>query len=138
MKKSLIAFITLCACINLYGQVDLAVKITHIKKIHGQVEICLYDSEENYMKDGKAMQCVWVDVEKDFVDHVFSSLPKGNYAVVTIHDVNGNKDLDTNFMGIPKEPYGFSNNPSTRFGPPTFEGASVALSTHGKVEIRLK
>jgi len=41
--------------------------------------------------------------------------------------------LDTNFLGIPKEPYGFSNNPSTLFGPPSFKKASFVLHLETKI-----
>jgi uncharacterized protein (DUF2141 family) len=38
-------------------------------------------------------------------------LPAGEYAVQVLHDENDNGKLDTNFMGMPTEGYGFSNNP---------------------------
>lgn len=51
----------------------------------------------------------------------FDSLPPGPKAVRLFHDENENADLDTNFFGIPSEGYGFSNNPRSRFGAPSFE-----------------
>lgn len=52
----------------------------------------------------------------------FDALPVGGYAVAVIHDENGNAKLDT-FAGIPREGFGFSNNPAIRFGPPRFAAA---------------
>ena len=63
---------------------------------------------------------------------VFDDIPFGKYAFVVYHDENGNRKLDLGFMRIPKEPYGFSNNPSTTFGPPNFEKASVNIQTAAK------
>ena len=57
---------------------------------------------------------------------VFSGLPSGTYALALIHDENGNGKLDT-MMGIPREGFGFSNNPAIRFGPPSFKSAGVAI-----------
>lgn len=54
-------------------------------------------------------------------------VPAGNWAVLAYQDENGNKELDRNFIGIPKENYGFSRNPVSRFGPPSFEDAAIAL-----------
>lgn len=45
----------------------------------------------------------------------------GRYALRVFQDLNGNGKLDTGWMGIPKEPYGFSNNAMGRFGPPAVE-----------------
>ncbi|GAB3370822.1 DUF2141 domain-containing protein [Massilia agri] len=54
-------------------------------------------------------------------------IPAGTWAVLAYQDENGNKELDRNFIGIPKENYGFSRNPVSRFGPPSFEDAAIAL-----------
>lgn len=65
-------------------------------------------------------------------------LPAGKYAVAVIHDENGNHKLDRNFLGIPKEGFGFANNPRVFMSPPSFQAASTQVScpeTH--LEIRL-
>ena len=41
---------------------------------------------------------------------------------------NENKKIDTNFLGIPKEPYGFSNQKKGRFGPPKFKEVVFKLN----------
>ena len=51
----------------------------------------------------------------------FEGLESGMYAVSLFHDENDNGKLDANFMGIPREPYAFSNNAKGFFGPPTFQ-----------------
>ncbi len=66
----------------------------------------------------------------------FEGLPSGTYALALIHDENGNGKLDT-MMGIPKEGFGFSNNPAIRFGPPSFASAGVAV-TSGQVDRTVK
>ena len=50
-----------------------------------------------------------------------TTVPTGNYAIAIYQDLNGNEKLDTNFLGIPKEPYGFSNNKIPIFSEPSFE-----------------
>ncbi len=54
-------------------------------------------------------------------------IPPGTWAVLAYQDENENKELDRNFIGIPKENYGFSRNPVSRFGPPSFEDAAIDL-----------
>lgn len=58
-------------------------------------------------------------------------LPVGEYAVSIYYDVNGNKDLDTNFIGIPKEPIALSNNATAKFGPPRYKDAVFLLPEEG-------
>ena len=52
-------------------------------------------------------------------------LAPGRYALSAFHDENDNGELDTNLMGIPSEGYGFGNDASAAFGPPSFEAAAV-------------
>lgn len=60
----------------------------------------------------------------------FDGLSPGRYAVMVIHDENGNGQLDTNLVGMPVEGYGFSNNPQV-MRKPTFDEAAFALPGDG-------
>lgn len=51
---------------------------------------------------------------------VVENLKPGKYAFKFFHDENNNNKLDVNWIGIPKEGFGFSNNPTMTFGPPSF------------------
>jgi uncharacterized protein (DUF2141 family) len=59
---------------------------------------------------------------------VIENLKPGKYAFKFFHDENMNDKLDTSWMGIPKEGFGFSNNPSMTFGPPSFDKTIFELS----------
>jgi uncharacterized protein (DUF2141 family) len=59
---------------------------------------------------------------------VMENLPPGDYGVVAIHDENKNHKLDRNFIGIPKEGFGFANNPHVGLGPPPFKAAIVHVT----------
>jgi len=56
---------------------------------------------------------------------VWQNLPPGDYAVAAIHDENSNHKLDRNFIGIPKEGFGFANNPHVALSAPAFSAAKV-------------
>ena len=69
----------------------------------------------------------------------FPDIAPGTYAVKVFHDVNDNALMDVNWVGIPKEPYGFSNDAMGTFGPPGFEQASFKVGAGAKVvRIRMK
>lgn len=58
----------------------------------------------------------------------FADLPPGRYAVGVVHDENGNHEVDANWMGYPKEGFGFTNNAKPRWnGPPRFESAAFVV-----------
>ncbi len=55
-------------------------------------------------------------------------LPYGEYAIAIFVDANGNGKMDKNFLGIPKEQYGFSNNVMGRMAAPSFEQAKFEVT----------
>ena len=59
---------------------------------------------------------------------VINDLPAGDYGVVAIHDENKNHKLDRNFIGIPKEGFGFANNPHVGLSAPSFDAAVVHVT----------
>jgi len=56
---------------------------------------------------------------------VWDNLPPGDYGVAVIHDENRNAKLDRNLIGIPKEGFGFANNPHVGLSAPPFQAAIV-------------
>lgn len=64
--------------------------------------------------------------------YVEFDLPPGEYAISTYHDTNNNDKLDRHFYGKPKEPYGFSNNITPRFGPPKYDACKFELGSSAK------
>jgi uncharacterized protein (DUF2141 family) len=70
---------------------------------------------------------------------VLENVVPGRYAVSFIHDENENKKLDTNFLGIPTEGFGFSRDAMGTFGPPGFDATAVnVLAGTGNVVMRAK
>jgi uncharacterized protein (DUF2141 family) len=104
----------------------LVVRVENIKDDKGQIGVALYNTESDFMK--KQFAGKFAPAKKEGVEVVFENLPPGEYAVSIMHDSNANGKIDTNFMGIPKEGYGFSNNVMGSFGPPSFEKAKFKLA----------
>jgi uncharacterized protein (DUF2141 family) len=105
---------------------SLTVKVEGIKDEEGTVLLALYTSKSDFLSDnifvGKKAH-----VQNGEATILIDDLPYGKYAISTFFDKNENGILDTNFIGIPREPYAFSMNPSSSFGPPSFEEASFLL-----------
>lgn len=67
----------------------------------------------------------------------FAGLAAGDYAVLAFHDENGNGRLDLNFLGIPREPLGFSNRYRGQ-GPPVFAAAAVPVGAAASVPVAVE
>tara|TARA_A100001035_G_scaffold193048_1_gene154354 strand:- start:190 stop:636 length:447 start_codon:yes stop_codon:yes gene_type:complete len=119
------------------------VKVNNIEK-KGEMHLAIYDDAEVFENDdgekgGAAkgiIQGVIEDVETGSVTYTFE-LPDGTYAIGIFVDKNYNNKMDRNLFGVPKEQFGFSNNAKGKFGPPSFEDASFAVSNDMKLEINL-
>jgi uncharacterized protein (DUF2141 family) len=114
---------------------ELRVEVVDLESDEGAVGLALYDSKRTYLSEPYAAGYVGIRDRQSL--WVVEDLPFGEYAVTVYHDRNGNLKLDKNFIRIPKEPYGFSNNPKVRFGPPGFGKVKFVLD-QGTKTIRIR
>jgi uncharacterized protein (DUF2141 family) len=66
------------------------------------------------------------------------NLPAGDYAIVVLHDENSNMKLDRNWLGMPKEQWGMSNNPHVFLSAPSFDSARFTLAADEQLHIWLR
>lgn len=117
---------------------ELRLEITDLRTTEGTVMVKVCDSAECWDADGKPAAAARLTPEGSTLRHVFSDLAPGDYGILVLHDENDNGRMDTNFIGIPKEGYGFSNNPSV-MRKATFDEARFALPAEGtSVSLRLR
>ena len=102
------------------------VQVLNIRNSTGTVDCALFDSPAGFPIEAllSATNVVVIKVRKTQARCDFDDLPPGTYALAVIHDENMNGKLDTNFLGIPKEGYGFSNGAKSLLGAPSFSAAS--------------
>jgi uncharacterized protein (DUF2141 family) len=109
----------------------LNVEITNLKSAKGKLWIAMFRPDEKFGGDKPSIFKI-IPVQSASNQTVDFELEPGKYALAVYHDLNNNSVLDKNFVGIPKEPYGFSNDFRPRFSPPTFEDCAFELSASGK------
>jgi len=106
-------------------QVGIVMQVDTLKTNAGIVYCDLYNSEKGFPnKPERAVARVKVRPTGKKATCVFSDVKEGRYAVALWHDVDDDQKLDTNFLGIPREPVGSSNNAKGSFGPPKFRDAA--------------
>ena len=94
---------------------QLKVKVEKLRNSNGNVVIKLLDKEE------QVVDSLGGKVQNNAAEFIFKNIKPGIYTLLYYHDENENGDMDKNFIGMPKEGYGFSNNAEGRFGPPALE-----------------
>ena len=62
----------------------------------------------------------------------FAGLEEGEYAIVVVHDANGNGVYDAGLFGFGGESVGYSNNVSSWFGRPGFEADKFTVDPAGQ------
>jgi uncharacterized protein (DUF2141 family) len=108
---------------------EIHLNVEGIKKLEGNIGVLVFNKEQGFpLEPEYAILDLEVKVTSNVMKINLGKLPYGNYAIALIQDINSNKMFDKNIIGIPKEPFGFSNNKSILFGLPNFNEATVSLS----------
>lgn len=116
---------------------ELRVDITGLKSTEGQVRVALFDSEKAFLHS--PVKAGIVAIEQSRGHWQVNGLPPGAYALAVYHDRNSNGKLDSNLLGIPLEPYGFSNNARGVLGPPSFGDARFQVAGPStRIAVRLE
>ena len=117
---------------------ELIVKVTMVKSTQGEVGCALFSSANGFPTENVALPTKWQASSTDGVVCRFTDIKPGPYAVAVSHDLNGNRRTDTNFLGIPKEDWGVSNNVRPNLRAPTFDEARFEVAATGVTTIEVK
>lgn len=99
----------------------LELQVSNVKKAQGWIWVGIYDSEENFLIKEKAI-VKGIEVNATgTVEMKVDSVKFGDCAVAIFHDINGNGEMDRNWLGIPTEPYAFSRKPRSKWRLPRFQ-----------------
>ncbi len=102
--------------------------IGNVTKQSGSIWVGIYESEEDFLNREKARLLAVEVIQKGSLTIKIDSLQIGKqYAFALFHDINGNGELDRNFLGIPTEPWAFSRPLPSRFRLPHFHEVKFTL-----------
>ena len=126
------------------GEGTIQISITDIPSGDGIMFVSLYLTDEGFPGGWqiayRTLQLPAADQVDGKMSVTFEDVPAGWFVIAVLHDEDGNKEMKRNFVGIPKEAYGFSQNPKSPFGPPSWDDAAAWLESGvtSMVEIKLK
>jgi uncharacterized protein (DUF2141 family) len=115
------------------------VEISGLRSDKGQMLCALFSSaqaEAFPKKADKAVARLTAKVAEHQATCDFTGVAPGTYAVSVVHDENANGKLDTNFVGMPREGVGASNDAKGHMGPPKFSAASFPYAA-GRLDLKI-
>ena len=122
------------------AQNKIVVQVSNFENNKGSCIICLYNNASSFAGKGTPVRCETVGVYNKTASVTFENIVEGNYAISVIHDANNNKKFDTNFLGIPTEGYGASQNKLPFAAAPKFDANKFTVTpnstTTTNIELR--
>ena len=117
---------------------DLTIVVENIHNSNGNIMIALHKASKEFPNDNPAVVFkTLTKAKKGSLSHSIPNLRQGVYAIALYHDENDNRRLDKNFLGLPNEGYGFSNNVKGFMGPPSFEESEFLLDKSKQINIKV-
>ncbi|UOQ73568.1 DUF2141 domain-containing protein [Hymenobacter cellulosilyticus] len=109
------------------------VVVTDLPSTKATVKLYFYNVKENFLKRGSYTMLKYVKPAGSKQITLPIDLPNGEWAVALTQDMNDNDLVDKNFMGIPTEPYAFSNNVRPKLAAPDFDECKFVVNGTTKV-----
>jgi uncharacterized protein (DUF2141 family) len=120
------------------GPGTIILKVTGLHSEKGQVRIAVFNSSETWLGE-QPLYSSTIKVDGQSVVWKISDVPYGDYGIAVFHDENKNGKMDKNLLGMPVEPYGFSNNLRVILRAPKWEKAKFAVknsTTEISIEVK--
>ncbi|SIQ09938.1 DUF2141 domain-containing protein [Maribacter ulvicola] len=136
-KKFLAFFIIGLLSTGLFAQHNLSLSIEGVASEEGNICFAIYNNEDSFLKFDEVFKSGSEKAVKGKTAFDITDLPEGDYAIAIFHDANGNKSLDTNMLGIPKEQIAFSKGKMKMFGPPKYKECVFTFSSNMEMNISL-
>jgi uncharacterized protein (DUF2141 family) len=119
-----------------FAQYSIEVKIDDIRHPQGTLYIALCNDPKAFLEKHLIYSTLKIK-SKDTQTIIFKDIAQGTYAIRVYHDINDSGKMETGTFGIPKEPFGFSNNPS-KFSAPSFKKSQIAVNKNSQISISLQ
>ena len=116
---------------------EVVVRVTGVRAAGGSIGCVLFPSMAGFPMEGVNVPMVWLQASDGAVCR-FGDVPAGVYAIAVVHDLNGNQRVDTNFVGIPTEPWGVSNNVRPLMRAPKFDEAAIRVAPDQTLTVDVK
>jgi uncharacterized protein (DUF2141 family) len=131
-------FLFVCQQNKAGAQSKIVVDVSNLRNTKGVCLIGLYDNAKSFSGKGEPVRKVKVSIKEKTATAVLENVPAGTYAIAVVHDANDNNRFDTNFIGIPTEGYGASQNKLPFAAAPKFEENKFSTTPNVTTTINIR
>lgn len=118
---------------------NLNVEVDGLNNQKGEICFKLFSGSQGFpYSNENALKRQCVKITDNSLTIALKNLPSSSYAVSIFHDLNGDRKLNRNSLGMPTEGYGFSNNPIVRNSPPKYEECLFLVAGNTSIKITMK
>ena len=124
-----------------WASTSVEVVVPGVRNGEGSVGCRLFAAAEGFPSDGAAaVQQVMAPIVDGAARCTFGDVPARWYAVAVMHDEDGDQVLDSNFLGMPTEGYGVSNNKTYAMASPRWDESrfEVTAGVVSRLTIQLR
>ena len=111
----------------------VTVVVSALASTSSVVKLNFYNAPDKFLKDGQMAIRMVVRPDGKSTLSIPVELAPGEWAVALSQDLNNNDKLDKNFLGIPTEPFAFSNNVKPKLSAPSFQQCKFTVTGPGQV-----
>jgi len=140
MKKIFIGVLFIISSLYLLSQ-NLAIEFDNIRNNKGVIYVTLYETEDT-----------WLDEDIEDYEFIFSkenvsnnkltvsidSIKPGYYGIAVLDDEDEDGEMQNNFIGFPREGFGFSRNVKVRLFKPKFEECVFEIKNDTTINISMQ
>lgn len=114
------------ACTGTADEVRLQLRVQGLRSAKGNVTVTVYpDDAGRFLAKGGKLLRVRLPAAAPVTSGCIRVPAAGHYEISVYHDEDDDHHLGRTLLGLPKEGYGFSNNPKSLVGLPSFESVRV-------------
>jgi uncharacterized protein (DUF2141 family) len=128
----ILTILILCSSKPVEEKGELKVLIKGLDVFHGKVALELLNAHEEQVAE------YWLFVESESLELIVPNLVQGDYALRFFHDENNNGVMDKNWLGIPTEAFGFSNDARVFLGPPAIKDMIFGVKKHTDITVNAR
>jgi uncharacterized protein (DUF2141 family) len=109
-------------------KIPITVIVTNLESPSATVEMSIYGPDDKFPSPDRQLKKYRVKPKNRILKVKIRGLPYGEYAIALYQDLKNDGKIDKNFLGIPKDPYGFSNNYKPILSAPSFNDCKFIYS----------
>ncbi len=138
MRWIVLPFFVTCSAVSSapLEQVSLQVAVSGIERAEGVILVAACGRAEFLSNDCKYGGQARAQLGQVLI--TIGGVPEGTYAILVLHDLDGNGVLKRTAFGLPAEPIGFGNNAQIKWGPPSFDQSAIVVSGHTVAAVTLR